>query len=59
MPTLTHILAATLCLAAVLIHAAWRRWHQAPPTCGVCGRYNCRGGCDDLAVWKRCARGDR
>jgi DNA-directed RNA polymerase subunit RPC12/RpoP len=33
MPTLTHILAAALVLVVVLIHAVWRRWHQAPPMC--------------------------
>jgi DNA-directed RNA polymerase subunit RPC12/RpoP len=49
MPTLTHILAAALVLVVVLIHAVWRRWHQAPPMCEACGRHNCPGGCECVA----------
>jgi rubredoxin len=46
MPTLTHILAAALVLAAVLIHAVWRWGHQSPPVCGACGLLYCPGGAE-------------
>jgi hypothetical protein len=71
MPTLTHILVATLALAVVLIRAAWRGWHQAPPTCEACGLFYCPGGADcygrrenwtkpprdDMAVWREACEG--
>jgi hypothetical protein len=62
MPTLTQALAVVLVLAVVLIHAAWRRWHQEPPTCEGCGLLYCPGGVeciarDDLAVWREVCEG--
>jgi hypothetical protein len=47
--TLTHILVTGLVVAVVLILAAWRRWHQAPPQCERCGLHYCPGGAECIA----------